>query len=88
MKKIVVTPTGSIHDAAGFTKDIADKLGVLPEEVILLPGVCHIDVVEVPEAMHHAREKQEKDQAAAEAKAAAEAEKAAAKAEKASKEGK
>ncbi len=84
--KVFVNHPGGLTDErlAQLKKQVSDNLGILPEDVIVMPGVT-LSIVEIPTAMIHAREKADKeaekaaaDKVAAEEKAAKEAEKKAA----------
>jgi hypothetical protein len=88
--KVFVNHPGSLNDEAHVNKqrEIADKLGILPEDVILMPGLT-LSVVEVPDEMVAAREKadrkaakEEEERVQAEEEAAAKQAKAQAKAER------
>ncbi len=80
--KIIVNYPGSLTDDQIVTRKqkVADALGIMPEDVVLFPGLS-IDVVEVPDALTAKREKADREAKAAAEKAAheqAQAEKAAA----------
>ena len=76
MPKIIVNPAGSqsVAKVAQLKKEIADQLGVLEEDVLIIPDAT-LTLVEVPTAMTKARaDKDAHDKAEAE-KAAKEKEK-------------
>ncbi len=76
--KLVVVPTADMVKPAGvFAQAIADKLGVCPEDIIVLNGVSSFTFAEIPADLLKAREKADADakaKADAEAKAASDAE--------------
>lgn len=61
MAKIIVTDRNPATEQkrAALVKSVADSLGVLPEDVVLLPDGVSVSVVEVPSELAKARDKQE-----------------------------
>ncbi len=84
MQKVILSlPSSVAADAIDAKKKaLADQLGILPEDVILLTGGASVALVDVPDALTKARDKADKEAA----KAAEQAEKEKAAAEKAAAE--
>ena len=62
MAKIIVSCTENPmteEKRAAITKRVADALGVLPDDVVLLPAGLSVAVVETPADLVKAREKQD-----------------------------
>jgi len=75
--KIFVSYSGSVLSSEKsklIQKQIADALCVCPEDVLVLPDVSGVSVVDVPDTMTKAREKQEAKQEVKEAEKASEKE--------------
>lgn len=73
--KILVTPTGDVKKSPEmFAAAIAEKLGVCPEDVIVLTGVASISFATIPAELIEAKAKADAAKAKAQAAAVKEAE--------------
>jgi hypothetical protein len=63
MAKIIVSIDATDEKRAALVKRVADALGVLAEDVVLVPAGCCVSVLEVPAELTKARDKETKHEA-------------------------
>jgi hypothetical protein len=63
MAKIIVSIDATDEKRAATAKHVAEALGVLVEDVVLVPAGCCVSVVDVPAELTKARDKEAKHEA-------------------------